>query len=206
MTAHPLQIRIAVEDELSEMVVRRILDDCNTRFQIVACHRKSGIGYLQKQTNSFNLAAVHIPFLMLMDLDRAACPATLIEKCLTHKQHPNFLFRVAVREVESWLLADRGGLARFLGVSQALFPQNPDQLIDPKLVLINIARKSRRRNIRENVVPATDFNSIGPGYNSTLTQFVMSGWHFRSACKHSESLMRFCRRVDEFRPVPPNPE
>jgi len=39
--------------------------------------------------------------------------------------HPNFLFRVAVREVEAWLLAHREGIARFLGISEHLVPLMP---------------------------------------------------------------------------------
>lgn len=201
MAVEPIQISIAVEDELSESVIRRILGNARAPFDIIACYGKKGSGYLQKKIHSFYEAAKYTPFIVLMDLDRGTCPAGLIGQLLRRPPYPNFLFRIAVREVESWLLADKKGIAQFLRVSQALIPRNPDLQLDPKQDLINLARKSRNREIREDIVPTSEHTSIGPGYNSVLARFVSSDWNFREGCLNSDSLRRFCQRVDEFRPV-----
>jgi len=45
------------------------------------------------------------------------------KKWLPYPKHPNLLFRVAVKEVEAWLLAHRAAFATFLGISDKLIPQ-----------------------------------------------------------------------------------
>jgi hypothetical protein len=85
---------------------------------------------------------------LLTDLDQHDCPSQLIAGLLNHQCHVNFLFRVAVSEVESWALADREGFAQFLGISSVLVPAQPDHVADPKQTLINLARRSRRRTLK----------------------------------------------------------
>lgn len=53
----------------------------------------------------FNFAARLTPFLVLADLDRIECAPKLIRDWLPVEKHPNPVFRVAVREVESWVQA-----------------------------------------------------------------------------------------------------
>src|ERR1035441_9429449 len=53
--------------------------------------------------------------------------------------------RVAVRELESWLLADSERIAKFLGVAVAEIPADPDSVPDPKRLMVQLARSSRRR-------------------------------------------------------------
>ena len=42
------------------------------------------------------------------------------------------IFRIAVREVESWIIADKEGIAEFLNVAVANFTDLPDNISDPK--------------------------------------------------------------------------
>ncbi len=58
---------------------------------------------------------------------------------------PYMCFRVAVREVEAWLLADREQIARFLSIARSRVPQSPETLDNPKQRLVELARHSRRR-------------------------------------------------------------
>jgi hypothetical protein len=89
----------------------------------------------------------------LTDLDQHGCAPEIIKGWLREQPHGNLVFRVAVREVEAWLLADRVGFAKFLDVSIDLLPQEPDEVLDPKQTLINLARRSRIRSLREALVP-----------------------------------------------------
>ncbi|MDF2210039.1 hypothetical protein L1F28_15070 [Arthrospira platensis NCB002] len=42
-------------------------------------------------------------YLVLTDLDKSECPLAIINEWLkSQPKHPNLLFRVAVKEVESW--------------------------------------------------------------------------------------------------------
>ena len=78
--------------------------------------------------------------LVLVDLDRPEpCPADLIESILPAPRASKLLFRVAVMEVESWVMADRVAFARFLSVPLHRIPDEPDTILQPKEAIVSIA-------------------------------------------------------------------
>jgi hypothetical protein len=103
-------------------------------------------------------------------------------------------FRIAVREVEAWLLADQERLSTFLKVATARVPSEPEAEHDPKRAMVDIARKSRKREIREDMVPRPGSGrTVGPAYASRLIEFVShptTGWRPDIAAKRSDSLRR----------------
>ena len=189
----PIPIYLAVEDELSEWVVRRALAARPADYAIGAVYGKGGFGYLKKQASAFNNAAKGCPYLVLTDLDRCPCPPQLIEEWLGRPKHPHLLLRVAVREVESWLLGDPAGLSAFLGLRTRFDFDNPEQLMDPKQELLKLAIKSPRRSIRESLTWKDDSTgrlSQGPDYNAPLAKFVTSDWNIKKARNKCHSLDR----------------
>lgn len=48
------------------------------------------------------------------------------------------IFRIAVREVESWIIADKEGIAEFLNVAVANFTDLPDNISDPKQFILKL--------------------------------------------------------------------
>ena len=192
----PITINLAVEDRLSEDVLRKLVESSGRPFDIGTCYHRGGFGYLKSKIAGFNAAAERIPFLVLTDLDRCECAPSLIAEWLPNRRSPKLLFRIAVREVEAWLLADRQGLATYLGISEANIPRNPESLTDPKQALISCARKSKRRSLREAIVPATGTTSkLGPDYNACLGRFVAEYWQPELAQAESESLERTIRCI-----------
>ena len=130
------------------------------------------------------------------------CPGALIEDWLSVPKHDNLLFRVAVREIGAWLLADSKGLASYLAVKPGLVPKSPEALPDPKRKLVELARKSRRKQIREDIVPRIGSTAKqGPGYSACLSEFVQSVWDVESAANSTASLRRTLDRLSVFRPV-----
>ena len=125
-------IGIATEDVLSEAVAIKIINSVTTDFTVVLTLGKKGNGYLKSKLYNFNQISRQHPFLVLTDLDDSPCPLHTISNWITTPLNPQLIFRIAVREVESWLLADRDAIASFLGVSVATCPNNPDTLHDPK--------------------------------------------------------------------------
>jgi hypothetical protein len=103
-------------------------------------------------------------------------------------------FRIAVHAIEAWLLADAEQLAAFLSIPVTRIPSNPDAEPEPKTTLINLARQSRRRTIREDIVPRQGSGSrVGPGYSSRIIEFVKvteNPWRPEIAIKRSGSLRR----------------
>ncbi|MBD2388232.1 hypothetical protein [Cylindrospermum sp. FACHB-282] len=197
-----IPINLAVEDPLSEAVLRAILHQSNRPYKVGACYCKQGSGYLKKTINGFNNAAKGTPYIVLTDLDRIECPLELIQKWLPSPKHPNLLFRIAVREVEAWLLAHREAFANFLGVQEILIPQDVDAINDPKQTLINLAKKSKKRVLREAIVPQPNSTAkVGRDYNGQLVYFVEHFWQVEVAKSFSPSLERAVNAIAIFEPV-----
>src|SRR5688572_13918341 len=141
MTA-PIPIHVAFEDSLSGAIIDKLNSAVTNRFAIGNRYSRGGIGYIARSLPGFNLAARGVPFLVMADLDTNTCPRELIDSWLRAAQHPNLIVRIAVKEVESWLLADRKHISRFLGVPVTRLPMNADAISDPKQLLVNLARSS----------------------------------------------------------------
>ncbi|NVM22149.1 MAG: hypothetical protein HWN68_10270 [Desulfobacterales bacterium] len=197
-----IPINLAVEDPLSEIVVRVMLQQSGRHYAVGTCFGHYGFGYLKKRVNGFNNAAQGTPFLVLTDLDQTDCPPVLIREWFSSPIHNNLLFRIAVREVEAWLLAHRSAFAAFLGVREALVPDNPDELIDPKRSLIELTAKSRKRGIRDAIIPRAGSTArIGPDYNGQLISYVQNNWKAKEAINHSTSLSKAFHAIRTFQPI-----
>lgn len=196
-----IPINLVFEDVLSEAVLKEMLKQSQRPFLVGNCLNQRGYGKIKKVISGLNHAAKGMPYLVLTDLDNAECPLVIISEWLTQPKHPNLLFRIAVKEVEAWLLAHREGFAEFLGISVDLIPGDADKIPDPKQVLINLAKKSKKRELREGIVP--DRNStakIGKDYNGQLIQFVNQSWQVAPAQTNSRSLERAMNALINFQP------
>jgi len=108
----PIPIHLVVEDDLSDAVLRKILRESSNNFTVGSSFGKCGYGYIKQKIHAFNNAAKGTPFLVLSDLE-AECAPIQIKEWLPVPRHHNLLFRITVREIESWLLADRTALLHF---------------------------------------------------------------------------------------------
>jgi hypothetical protein len=163
------------------------------------CYGKKGFTYIQEKVRGFNQTSVNTNYLVLVDfMDTGlACPADVVAQWVPHRQ-PGLIFRVVVRELESWLFADSENLASFLRVSATKIPSDPEQLTDPKLTLVNIARSSRSKSIREALVPEAGSKArVGKLYTSEMTQFIERDWNVENACMNSKSLSKCCKLLEE---------
>jgi hypothetical protein len=189
---------LAYEDQLSGAVLQRIIQHSRSH-EIGRKFCRQGNGYLKKNIRGFNSAARISPIILLTDLDRVECPPTLIREWLPNERHPQFIFNVAVRSVESWLLADRSTFASFLTISEKAIPPEPEFIPDPKQCVIALARKSRSRAIRDALVPPRGrVARTGPDYNGTLCRYVADMWNPAVAARNAESLQRLLLCLDSF--------
>lgn len=194
-----IYVTLVFEDDLSEAVMIRILNDFAGKYEIAEKYSGNGFGYLKTNIRGFNQASLVNPYFMLTDLDNYECPMALKTDWIDFSPNPEFIFRIAVREVESWLLADREGFSGFLNVSLANFPVNPDAEPDPKNKLIQLAKRSKKRTIGEDIVPLNQNARIGPNYNGCLSQFVLKFWNIQNAVLQSESLRRTYLKLKNFK-------
>ncbi len=190
---------LAVEDPLGEAVSIRML----TSVDIGVSQRLGlrGQGYLQNKADSLNRTAQGFPVFMLTDQDSPnRCPPQLVQSWLSGVRHPHFFLRVAVMEVESWIMADREGVADLLSIPLSRIPHDTDTIAHPKEFLVTLARKSRKKSLREELVPRPGATSkVGPGYNSRLGEFVRTAWNIGRASATSNSLKRTLDRFRTFR-------
>jgi len=189
---------LATEDALSEAIGQRLVDDTGSDLAVTQLLRRRGFGYLKSRMRNFCELARHTPLLLLTDLDKEDCPATLIGDWSRRDAIPRqLLFRVAVRQVESWLLADRDGMARLLNISVRRLPPDPDALPDAKRSLLQLAQRAPRA-VREDLVGESGATAAqGLGYNAVLSNFVRTTWDPSQAVHRSNSLARARKRLTE---------
>ena len=134
-------MHLILEGRLEEPVAEKLLTYCGHEKGTV--YGRQGFGYIQKKAAQFQrLASDNAGVLVLTDFmdSRASClPHALEQYVLQHIASPpkTFLCRFAVAELESWLMADRKGMADFLKISTTKIPPTPDELPDPKRHLVN---------------------------------------------------------------------
>jgi hypothetical protein len=184
----------AVEGIVDEAVIRRLIRYSGGHPGEV--YGRNGKNYLRRRIDGFNKAAVRSPWIVLVDLDNEAeCAPPLCAAWLPDPA-PLMSFRVAVREVEAWLLADRKGIAAFLRVPVTQVPIAPESLPDPKGTMVNLARRSRRKAIRQDMVPRPGSGRpIGPAYTSRLVEFTSIIWRPEWAERNSPSLKKAIRAL-----------
>ena len=88
-----IPVNLATEDELSEAVLRRLLDHADRGYAVGTAYGRRGFGYLRWGTIAgWNRAARFVPFVVLTDLDLRPCPAELIDDWLTEPLAPESFF------------------------------------------------------------------------------------------------------------------
>lgn len=186
----------AVEGMVDEAVLTRLVDEAGGR--VGPIYGKNGKSHLRRILGGYNNAARFSPWLVLVDLDQdVECAPPLVAAWLPAPA-PMMRLRVAVRAIEAWLLADRERLAGFLRVPATRLPLDPDAVPDPKRLLVDLARRSRRRDIREDMVPrAGSGRPVGAAYASRLMEFAATVWRPEVAAGCSDSLRRCRDRIAE---------
>lgn len=184
-------VSAVVEGDIDEAILSRIAESCGVR--LAGVFGRTGKHYIYQRLAAYNRAARFSPWIVLLDLDDDAdCAPALIAKHLP--QSSKLLsFRVAIRAVESWLLADRKAFAAFLGVRKNTLPDSPDLLPDPKAFVVELARNSRKGHFRNELVPRVGSRKrVGPAYTSRMVEFSLYHWDPNRAEEISDSLTR-CR-------------
>jgi len=94
-----IPINLAVEDELTEHVIRVLLKATGRPYSVGTVYRRGGFGYLKQKILAFNQASRISPYLVVTDLDKAECPPDLIENWFAcqlvdyqSRKHANLLF------------------------------------------------------------------------------------------------------------------
>ncbi len=194
-------VRFAVEGTTDEPVADRLIREVG--MTPMPTYIGGGKTQLDAKLPGYNQAAQRSAWLVLRDLDHddaGACVPRLIRDLLGAAPSDGMAFRIAVREVEAWLLADAAGCARFFHVSTARVPSDVEALPSPKRSLVDMCRRSRRREIRDGIVPAPGSRrTVGDSYVALLREFVREAWDPQRARQAAPSLDRAIRALERLR-------
>ncbi|MFE8047574.1 DUF4276 family protein [Brenneria goodwinii] len=193
-----INITIATEDVLSESIISKILSNAG-KFKIVMSLGKQGCGYLINKLNNFNNLAKTCVVLVVIDLDNNKSHDEYIEKITKSisKIDKNLVFSVPIKEVESWILADKSGLSKFLNISENKIDRDPDTVADPKEKIIYLAKNCKNRSAKNGIPPKPkEISKVGLSYNTVLVDFVNNHWSIERASNNSPSLRRTLELVD----------
>ncbi len=180
---------MVVEGDTDLPVARKLVRDAGLDVALeLDCAGKS---QLDEHLSGYNAAAQGSPWFVLRDLNGdALCAAALLEQ-RRFKPSQWMCFRIAVREMEAWLLADAHEFSAFFDVEETLVPGDPDAEADPTTVIVNLARKSRSGAIRRALVPPPGSSTVvGPLYEAKIIEFGERHWNLARAARRSESLRR----------------
>lgn len=150
--------------------------------------------------------AEHMPWLVLRDLDTEDCAPALRDRLAPHRP-PRMLLRIAVRAIEAWFFADPETLAAFLGVASSKVPRDPDAAPWPKRTMVDLARRSRRRDLKLDMVPAEGAKRYyGPAYTARMVEYAQEHWRPKVARSRSQSLARAIAALEGLSRSLPEPD
>lgn len=194
---------VAVEDELSEVVALKLLEGkLNLAPQVMGKKLKghlTGNAYLKNNVKKFcSIAQNGGKILIITDLDSTVCAPELIKDWFGTTLTPDkMLFRVVVRSIEAWIMADKFVFAQFLGIDVVNIQNSVEHYPRPKQHLLQIAEKAKDREVREAVVAKKGTLSIqGLGYNECLSKFINNHWCPIRASENSPSLKKAITRLE----------
>lgn len=181
---------IAVEGHTDVPVAERLIRHVGLE-PVVAITARSA-ARLDRRVRALQPSGHALNWLVLRDLDAAACPPELPGRLLAGVALPERVcMRVPVRETESWLLADIEGFAAAFSLRLSRMVASPDELPDPKRHVVEVCRHSRSRAVRDTVPPRPGSGrSVGAEYASRVSDFGRRSWNIDSAATRSPSLAR----------------
>lgn len=164
-------------------------------------YEKGGKTRFDPDIPKYAMAARYGPdraWLILRDSD-GECPVHLRSSLFgSADQEPepdNFLLRIVHTMSEGWYLGDPEGVAAYFRVPQNRIPHAPEDVSDPKRLLLQLSLKHspqalRQRFVRKDVSP-------GPEFTTMMNDFARHHWDIRRAAGKVPSLRRALDRLNQ---------
>lgn len=155
----------------------------------------NGKGVIDRDLKNYWEAARVLPYVVFRDLDRdgAGCPVTLRAQLVEHTpgESPDLLIRIVDQCIESWILADRQGVAEFCDRSMASV-KSPASHHKP--YLLSIMKEAKLKDAVDGKGRELDF---GPAYAIHLQRLMTHHWSIERAAAESDSLRRALKRLTD---------
>ena len=191
-----LEVPFVIEGSTDEPYARALIEAVGA-FPGTAYPARGKPGLLARAQN-YSEAARQRPWLVLVDLDGDfPCPGAAVQAWVA-RPTPFLVFRVVTQAMEAWALGDREAAASFFSLPVSEIPTQPESVDNPKRLLVDLCRRSRKRAIRREMVPSpSSGRSQGAGYAARLIEYGEQHWRIDVARAQCPSLDRAVLRLSE---------
>jgi hypothetical protein len=194
-----LSLALVAEDKLTQAVLHKCVSEYLPGHTVIRSDVMAGRGNVQRNLAAYANLSLRMPVIVCVDLDHDVCASALLSTWrVAELAQRNLVVRVAVREIESWVLADRKRYASFVGGKSDSIPVAPDGIDDPKRFLLDFARQSASEELKRDLIPVnfSQYPRIGRAYNLRMCKFVHDRWRPHVARTRSGSLDRALRAIE----------
>ena len=185
--------RVIVEGETDEPVINALMHAAGWADHEFFVRSVNGKGVIDRDLKNYWEAARVHPYVIFRDLDRdgEGCPVTLRAQLVEHTpgESPDLLIRIVDQCIESWILADRHGIAEFCNRSAASVEPPTSH---HKLYLLRLMKEAKLKDAVEKKGRELDF---GPAYAEHLQRLMTDHWSIERAAVESDSLRRALERL-----------
>ena len=187
--------QVIVEGETDEPVINALMRATGWVNGEFAFTRANGKGVIDRDIKEYWEAARFIPHVIFRDLDcdEGGCPVA-VRSMLSSKtpgESPDLLIRIVDQCIESWILADREGIAEFCNRSAASVKPRASH---HKPYLLRLMKEAKLKDAVEQQGRLLDF---GPTYAVHLQRLMTDHWSFERAAAESDSLRRALKRLTD---------
>ena len=187
--------RVIVEGATDEPVINALMRAAGWNHDQFEVKRANGKGVIDRNIKKYWEAARVHPYVIFRDLDRdgEGCPVTLRAQLVEHTpgESPDLLIRIVDQCIESWILADRHGIAEFCNRSAASVEPPASH---HKPYLLSIMKEAKLKDAVEEKGRELDF---GPAYELHLKRLMTHHWSIERAAAESDSLRRALKRLTD---------
>ena len=187
--------RVIVEGATDEPVINALMRAAGWNHDQFEVKRANGKGVIDRNIKKYWEAARVHPYVIFRDLDRdgEGCPVTLRAQLVEHTpgESPDLLIRIVDQCIESWILADRHGIAEFCNRSAARVEPPTSH---HKLYLLRLMKEAKLKDAVEEKGRELDF---GPAYELHLKRLMTHHWSIERAAAESDSLRRALKRLTD---------
>ena len=187
--------QVIVEGPTDEPVVTALMRAAGWADSEFSVMSANGKGVIDRDIKKYWEAARVLPYVIFRDLDQdgEGCPVTLRAELVEHTpgESPDLLIRIVDQCIESWILADRQGVAEFCERSIASVRPRDSR---PKDHLLRLFQKSQ---FKDAVSREGGKLAFGPAYAKHLQRLMTDHWSIERAAAESDSLRRALKRLTD---------
>jgi len=195
--------QVFVEGDTDVPIVCALMTAAGWAYAEYTIFSAKGSGNIIHAIDKHAEAAEWTPRILFLDSDNK-CPVDMranLESKLANAP-ADFILRIVCTCIESWVLADREGLANFCGVNIAAIPR-PQKLAprhNHKNELLKVLRKSKSPKGRAMVhVDRGNKLHFSDSYTDHLDDLMTNHWDAERAAQNNDSLRRAIARLKDLR-------